>query len=358
MRKLFSLFMLGAVPLICAAQFHTIKVPRPSIKVVETQRLGITDITIDYHSPAVRGRDVWKDVVGSYEDPNLAWRAGANVNTRISFTTDVMIEGQRLKAGSYGFHIDTREEGPWTLMFAHHDNQWGSYYLDRENHVTLKVDVTPVETTFSEQLDYRFVDRTDSTVVIALEWAEKRIPFTVSVDLVETVLNNFRYELLGENTYHWEAWNDAARWCYDRNVNLEEALKWANRSINGGYTGFAANKNFTNLSTKARILLALNREEELTNTVKEMHGSLDNLGAIYFFGLFLLEKNRPALAEELYLKGTEKFGDDNWVMNLGLGQAQFAGGKKKSGLKTAEKALSLAPERNKGFAESAIATMN
>lgn len=343
--------------MVCSAQFHTVKVPRPSIKVIETQRLGITDITVDYHSPAVRGRDVWKDVVGSYADPNLAWRAGANVNTRISFTTDVKIEGQPLKAGSYGFHIDTNEGGPWTLMFAHHDNQWGSYYLDREKHVTLSVDVNPVETAFSEQLDYRFIDRTDSTVVIALEWGNKRIPFTVSVNLVETVLNNFRYELLGINTYRWEAWNDAARWCYDRNVNLEEALEWANRSINGGYTGFAANKNFTNLSTKARILVALNKEDELEETVTDMYGSLDNLGAIYFFGLFLVENDRPALAEGLYIEGVKKFGDENWVMNLGLGQAQFANGKKKAGLKTAEKALSLAPERNKGFAESAIAKM-
>ena len=64
-----------------------------------------------------------------------------------------------------------------------------------------------------------------------------------------------------------------------------------------------------------------------------------------------------ALAEDLYTEGTRKFGDENWVMNLGLGQAQFANGKKKIGLKTAEKALSLAPERSKGFAESAIATM-
>lgn len=349
--------MLGALPIVSAAQFHTIKMPRPSIKVVETQRLGITDVTVDYHSPAVRGRDIWKDVIGSYTDPNLAWRAGANVNTKISFTTDVMIEGKKLKAGSYGFHIDTEENGTWTLLFAHHDNQWGSYYLDKEAHVTLRVPVTPEETPFSEQLDYRFINRTDSSVVIALEWGEKRIPFTVSVDLAETVLANFRYELLGENTYRWEAWNDAARWCYDQNVNLEVGLEWANRSINGGYTGFAANKNFANLATKARILLALNRQEEMVSTVQEMHGSLDDLGAIYFFGRFLIEENQSATAEELYTKGIEKFGDKSWIMTLGLGQAQYAAGKTKAGLKTAQRAVALAPDRSKRFAESAIERM-
>ncbi|MEQ9405170.1 MAG: DUF2911 domain-containing protein [Cyclobacteriaceae bacterium] len=354
MRKLFSNIMLVAIPALCTGQFHTVKIPRPSIKVVETQRLGITDITIDYHSPAVRGRDVWKDVVASYGDPNLAWRAGANINTRIRFTTDVRIDGKVLKAGSYGFHIVTSEEGPWTLLFAHHDNQWGSYYLDKEEHVTLKVDVTPVPTTFSEQLDYRFINRTDSSVLIALEWGEKRIPFTVSVDLTETVLANFRYELLGINTYRWEAWNDAARWCYDKNVNLEEGLDWANRSINGGYTGFAANKNFTNLSTKARLLLALNRKEELASIIEELSALRGDLGEVYFFGLFLLESELSELAEEFFMNSVEKFGKDNWVMNLGLGQARFSAGKKKTGIRTIEKALALAPENRKQFVQSIL----
>lgn len=358
MRKLFSLITICAQAFICTAQFHTVKVPRPSVKVVETQRLGITDVTIDYHSPAVRGREVWKEVVRAYGDPDLAWRAGANINTRIKFSTDVFIEGQPLDAGSYGFHIDTQADGEWTLMFAHHDNQWGSYYLDKDNHVALRVKVTPTETSFSEQLDYRFINRTDSSVLIALEWGEKRIPFTISVDLNKTVLENFRYELLGINTYRWEAWNDAARWCFDRNVNLEEGLSWANRSINGGYTGFAANKNFTNLSTKARLLVALNREEELNGTLKEMYGRMDNMGAVYYFGLFLIEREKSKLAKEFFEQGLESFGEENWVMTLGLGRAQYASNEAKNARKTIEKALELAPERSKGFVQSALDEIN
>ena len=120
------------------AQFHTMKMPQTSPKVVETQRLGITDITIDYSTPATRGRDIWNTVIDSYGDPNLAWRAGANLNTRIIFSTDVTINGNPLKAGGYGFHIDVDGDN-YTLMFAHHDNQWGSYYLDKEKHVALKL---------------------------------------------------------------------------------------------------------------------------------------------------------------------------------------------------------------------------
>ena len=120
---LFSVVVV-AFSMLAQAQFHTMKIPQPSPKVLETQRLGITDITIDYSSPATRGRDVWDNVVSS-GNPDLAWRAGANLNTRISFSTDVTINGNPLKAGGYGIHVDV-EDGSYTIMFAHHDNLWGS----------------------------------------------------------------------------------------------------------------------------------------------------------------------------------------------------------------------------------------
>lgn len=354
MRKLFSQITLALLPLLGAAQFHTVKRPQASPKVTEIQQLGVTDISVDYGSPAVKGRNVWTDVVGSYGDPNLVWRAGANMNTRIAFSTDVTINGNPLKAGSYGFHIDTSNDDKYILIFAHHDNQWGSYYLDRDKHVALELDVTPQENVFTEQLDYRFIERTDSTVVVALDWDEKRIPFTVAVDLNKTVVENFRYELLGVNTYRWEAWDDAANWCYNRNTNLEEALAWANRSINGGYTGFAANKNFRNMSTKAKIQLALGQESEAQKTVTEMQDLMTDMGDAYFFGDFLLKNEQASAALDLFESGFSKFGKDNWVMTLGYGRALHASGNTKGGKKSIEKALSLAPDRNKGFVESVL----
>lgn len=303
MKKLVKTYLFVMLPFVAFSQFHTLKMPKTSPQVTETQQLGVTDITIDYHSPAVRGRKVWKDVVTSYDDPDLLWRAGANMNTRIQFSTDVMINGQVLPAGNYGFHVEIKDNEPWTLFFAHNDNLWGSYYLDKEKDIALRVDITPVECNFSEQLDYRFIDRTDSSLVVALEWAEKRIPFTVSVDLNKTVIESFRYELRGINTYRWEAWNDAANWCLRRNTNLEEALEWANRSINGGYGGFAANQNVNNTSTKAKILLKLGREEEFNMVLTELQELItgqNQVRDIYWFGKFLIAENKAAEAEKLY----------------------------------------------------------
>ena len=111
----------------------------------------------------------------------------------------------------------------------------------------------------------------DQVLVIGLEWEKRRIPFKVEVDLNTTTVESFRSELRGINTYHWQAWNDAALWCLNHNTNLEEALQWANRSINGGYGGFAADKNVTNISTKIRLLKKLDKPEELQNTINDTY---------------------------------------------------------------------------------------
>lgn len=185
------------------AQFHTLNIPQSSPKITETQKLGVTDITINYSSPALRGRDVWSNpnIIPQNGNP-YAWRAGANMGTTIEFSTDVKIEGQLLKAGIYGFHIIPKND-KYTLLFAHNYNQWGSYYLDQEKDVTLKVTVNPESCAKSEQLDYEFLNRTENSLVIGLEWGKKRIPFKVEVDLNTTVVESLRSELRGINTYHW-----------------------------------------------------------------------------------------------------------------------------------------------------------
>ena len=335
-------FLLWLTAATTQAQFHTMKIPQPSPKVVETQQLGITDITVDYSSPSTRGRDVWADVINGYGDPNLAWRAGANMNTRISFSTDVTINGNHLKAGSYGFHIDAKDD-TYTLMFAEHDNQWGSYYLDREKHVSLSINVKSEDCPPSEQLDYEFVNRTDSSLVIALEWSTKRIPFTVGVNVNKTVVANFRYELLGINTYRWEAWNDAAQWCLNHNTNLEEALDWANRSINGGYNGFAANKNVRNMTTKAQLLNRLGRKDELSATISEITTMEMNPGEINGLTIFLLRIQKPEPALNVLNNAVKKY-PDAWFLKVNRALTYYFLDDTKKALKELVPIQSEAPE--------------
>ena len=337
-------------------QFHNLKLPKSSPKVTETQQLGITEITISYSSPAVRGRDVWNSII-PFDSKPIPWRAGANMNTRLKFSTDVKINGIHFPTGSYGFHLIPRREGKWTILFASNDNLWGSYYLDPEKEVFAKINVEPESCAFQENMNFSFSDRTDSTFVIALQWADKSIPFTVEVDLNKTVLASLRYELRGINTNRWEAWNDAANWCLQRNTNLEEALSWAKRSIKGGFNGFAANKNINNLSTKLRLLNALNRKEEANKVIEEIQSISYQPGDAFNFGNTLLrELNNYTAAKDFFVKAAQKY-PDTWFLVAGQGLADYFLGDVKGGIKTLENIMEKAPPQAKSRLETIIKQM-
>src|SRR5262249_35357828 len=132
-----------------------------------------------------------------------------------------------------------------------------------------RVPVKPVAQDKSvEWLKYEFMNETDSSATVALEWEKMMIPFTVSTDYVNLQLESFRRELRSEKSFNpgWQSWNQAANYCILHNVNLDEALVWADKSINEPFIG---QKNFITLSTKAQVLDKLNRHAEATAAMKE-----------------------------------------------------------------------------------------
>lgn len=357
MKKLFIALIATAFTQQMAAQFHTLNMPQGSPRVQETQKLGVTEITLDYGSPALRNRDAWNDsnVIPQGGDP-IAWRAGANMATTIEFSTDVMIEGQALKAGKYGFHI-IPENDTYTLLFAHNFDQWGSYYLDTDKDVTLRVKVDPETCSMSERLDYEFLNRTPNSVVIGLEWGEKRIPFKVEVDLNKTVVESLRSELRGINTYHWQAWNDAARWCLDHDTNLEEAYEWVNRSINGGYNGFSAHSDVINHVTKINLIAKLGRTEDLQSTIDAAQGLVNYDWQANYLTQTLLRDGfheQGLKLAELNLKTYP----DAWFMHLNKSLGHYFLGNKKKAISSANKALTLAPEPRKARINEIISEIN
>ena len=342
MKRLFIALTATILTQNVAAQFHTLNMPQVSPRVQETQRLGITEITLDYGSPALRNRNVWNDVIPQGGDP-IPWRAGANMATTIEFSTDVQIEGKPLKAGKYGFHI-IPDNDIYTLLFAHNFDQWGSYYLDIEKDISLKVTVNPETCTNSEQLDFEFLNRTENSMVVGLEWGEKRIPFKVEVDLNKTVVESLRSELRGINTYHWQAWNDAALWCLNHNTNIDEALQWVNRSINCGYNGFAADKNLTNLSTKIQLLKKLNKAKEMENTISEAKNLDVTAYEANGFSRFLLQNGFYQDALD-YCNIALIKNPDTWFLQLNRGISQYFLKDKKASLKDLTKVIKGAPEQ-------------
>src|SRR5881394_2060104 len=152
--------MTAAVPVASAAQSFVLDLPTASPRAQISQRIGLTEITINYHRPLVKGRKIW----GGLVPYGTVWRAGANENTTIAFTDPVSIEGKPLAKGIYGLHM-IPGENEWTLIFSNNSTSWGSFTYDQKEDA-LRVSVKPQPAEFHEALTYDFDEvKPDSTVV-------------------------------------------------------------------------------------------------------------------------------------------------------------------------------------------------
>ena len=182
------------------------------------------------------------------------WRAGANENTTIEFTTPVSIEGKPLPAGKYGLHIIPNADSA-TVIFSKFAQAWGSFTYNQSEDA-LRVDVKPHPTTeMEEAMEFEFEDLKPDSTVATLKWENLAIPFRISVDEPATVVASIKNQLRGVLQYSWEPLYQAANYCASKNVDLEDALKWADRSIQ-------TEERFENLNVKAEVLKAMNRTDE------------------------------------------------------------------------------------------------
>ncbi len=256
---LLTLLLSCAATLFGQFNFNALRMPAQSPHAGVYQEVGITDVHITYSSPSLNGRDVFKDanLVPKGEKP-MPWRAGADENTTLSVSTDVTVNGQMLAAGKYGVHIIVNDD-KWTVALNKNNQQWGSYFYNAADDA-LRIDIVPTEAPLTENLTYSFGKHTNNSVEVKLNWGTKQAAFTIGIDLEKTVLASLRRQLTGQDAFNWGGWDAAAQWCLQNNVNLAEALTWADKSLNPPFAGAQVNSN--NLGTKAAILAKLGRKDE------------------------------------------------------------------------------------------------
>ncbi|AFH48318.1 Hypothetical protein IALB_0606 [Ignavibacterium album JCM 16511] len=175
MNKTLFALILSLISFATLAQNKEEKV-RVSPKAEVMQVVGFTEVRIIYSRPGVKGREIW----GGLVPYNQVWRAGANEATKFIFSTDVVIEGKPLKAGSYSFFaIPGKNE--WTLIFNKVADQWGAFEYN-EAQDALRIKVKPEKSSvFQEWLTYSITRTSDYSAVITLEWEKLKIPFKIEV---------------------------------------------------------------------------------------------------------------------------------------------------------------------------------
>jgi hypothetical protein len=306
-----------------------LKLPDVSQAAEVKQRIALTDITVNYHRPLVNGRKIW----GGLVPYGKVWRVGANENTTIEFSDPVSVEGKPLDKGTYGLHMIPNQDS-WTVIFSKTNTAWGSYSYDQKEDA-LRVDVKPKTLTQSEEaLEFEFEDLKPTSTAVTLKWEKLGIPFTVSVNDADQTLQNIRAQLKGAGQFAWQALDQGAQFCLTRKINLDEGLKWADASIQN-------EERFENLSTKADILKALNRQGEAKTTwnkALEMGKAPD----LYTYGRQLQNQKKQAEAMEIFKEVAKRF--PNGVFGY-LAQARIksAAGDFAGALNDAKQAQAAAP---------------
>src|SRR5215471_7918606 len=293
LKPLILCFAVAGLVQIAFAQ-SDLKLPDVSQAAEVKQRIALTDVTVNYHRPLVKGRKIW----GGLVPYGKVWRAGANENTTIEFSDPVSVEGKPLDKGTYGLHMIPNPDS-CTVIFSKTNTGWGSYSYDQKDDA-LRVEVKPRALAENkEALEFDFEDLKPTSTAVTLKWEKLGIPFTVSVNDADQTLQNIRAQLKGRGQFTWQALDEGAQFCLTRKINLDEALRWADASIQN-------EERFENLSTKADILKALNRPDEAK---KAWNQALEKASGpqLYTYGRQLQNQKKGAEAMEIFKEVAKRF---------------------------------------------------
>lgn len=337
MRRYIPLFLLSLALLITLAspafaQSVVLNLPRQSQHATVTQRVGITDITVNYHRPTINGRKVW----GGLVPYGKVWRAGANENTTIEFTDPVTVEGKPLAAGTYGLHM-IPNENEWTVIFSKMATAWGSFSYDPKEDA-LRVTVKPQTAEMHEAVTYDFTDVKPNETTVAMFWEKVAVPFKVGVNTDEVVAQSLHRQLRGLAQYTWQGWDEAANYYLASKTNLEEALQDADRSIQN-------EERFENLMTKSQVLEALNRPKDAA-PIKEKAVALANAIQLHGYGRQLQQQGKQQEAFDVFRANIRK-NPDHWTSHNDAARIACAEGNFDRAVKEMKLASAAAPDQIK-----------
>ncbi len=339
----------GVVVLFSVETKAQVTVPATSQEAEVTQRVGITDITIHYNRPSVRGREVWGGLV-QYGFNNLGfgtataapWRAGADYNTTIEFTHDVKFEGNDVKAGKYALFMAPEENGDVTIVLSTNTTSWGSFFYDEKEDV-LRVKVKSIDKEENrELLTYEFNTVAPTSTTGSLVWEKKEIPFKIDVEVTDIVMAGIENDLRNPKGFNQNTWDQAAGYAF-RAGKIDKALEWVNSSISGQ---FFSKETYANLSLKSQILMQKGDKAEALSFIDKAAPLASNQQT---FGLVtqLITAGEKSKAVTV-AKNNVKKSKAAWPSNYALARAYSASGNTKSAIKSVTKSLTVAPDRFKG----------
>jgi len=254
MRKNYFYYISLMLVILVSQSFSQPEYPRVSPGASVSQMIGITKVSVEYHRPGVKGRLIWGEIV-PFEK---LWRAGANNATTVEFSTEVVVKGTKVPAGKYSYFILIEESTKVaTLVINKEADLWGTSGYKEEEDV-LRVSVKPEYLEHQEWLIYTFTNIRKDFANLSMHWEDFSVSLPINVETDRLVLEGAR------KAEGWREKMNAARYCLENDVAMDEGVKWINESV-------SEQRNFSNLSIQAQIL---NKEGNGDEAIKVMEEAI------------------------------------------------------------------------------------
>jgi tetratricopeptide (TPR) repeat protein len=244
--------------------------------------------------------------------------------------------------------LAVEKDAPSTWIFSKNHTSWGSYFYDPKEDA-LRIPTQLQEAPYTEWLTFTFEDRQPNTATVVLQWENKKVPLKIDVPNADNLyVAKMREELRSSPGLNWRAWTQAAQFCAQRKINLEEALQWADYAINAPFVG---EENFTTLQTKAMVLTAMGKETEAEVIMdKAIRQPTATVQAVHQYGRTLLDAGKKEKAMEVFKRNRQLHPEDTFTTYVGLARGYTAIGDKKNAIKNWETAIKNLPENQKANA--------
>jgi tetratricopeptide (TPR) repeat protein len=335
-----SLLLLLTELAFLSVSFAQITAPRtPSPGAAFTQTIGISSVTIKYSRPSVNNRKIWGELVpygwtSAGSNPSVPWRAGANENTTINFSHNCKVEGIDVPAGTYGLFFVINPDNSGEVILSKKYRSWGSFTYDKaEDLMRAPIKIRDVSS-HNERLTYDFVNITKNTGEVVLDWEKKQFPVKVEFAVDDIVIANAKDELRGPIGSNGLGWTSAANYCLTNDVDLDQGLRWIEKTS-------AIAPTFTALSIKSGILEKLGRQQEAD---KAMADALVNAreDELNLYAYQLMTEGKHDKAVETFLLTTQRYPKSANAWDS-LGEGYATKGDNANAIKSFKKALTLNP---------------
>jgi hypothetical protein len=346
--------------LLCAAGLHAQSITTPpngdNQHATVSQGIGLVKITVDYNSPKVhnpyskddrRGK-IWGALVPYGPQKSLGygnctecpWRGGANENTTFTTTHDIQVQGQTLKAGTYGLHFIPQADN-WTVIFSNDAKNWGSFFYD-PSHDALRVTAKPEKSEYHEWLTYEFPERNTDQATLALRWEDLQLPIKITVPNINAYyLAQMRDELKNAAGFDYRNYDAAAQFALQNKLSTKDALDWARIAATNGFPG---QENFGTLSTLADAQEANGMTADAATT-RNKAMAMANAIELHQYARQLLQQGKKDAALAAWQLNAKKHPNE-WPVNVGLARGYSAVGRYQDALKYAKLAVAQAPDEN------------